>query len=152
MLPFICAKNLSEKVLFEDFPWEFSVPEEQNPFRKLPKARRRAMMLRPTTEWNIYSAFKGISPTERISKTNPPGWAHGLTVDYDMVASIETVIGFLNQMSEKRRPNFIEKTLSGKIRLVWVFERPILVPNSEFCNELIAKFHEVMGLPTLLAG
>lgn len=152
MLPFFVAKNLADKHLREGAPWEFSVDEMQNTLRKLEKSKRRAYILRPTTNWNIYNANRGLSPTERISKTNPPVGGRGLVADYDMVSNIDTVMGFISQQPETQQPNFVERSLSDKIRLVWGFEREIMLPNYEFANALISKFHETLGLPTLLAG
>lgn len=150
MMNFYVAKNLTEMALEEGKPWEFIV--ENNPFKGMAKDKRRLALLKPKTEWNVYTAVRGMAATQRISKTNPPVALRGIVVDYDMQSNIDVVMGYVNQLPESVRPNFIEVTLGGKIRLVWVFEREVLTPSTEFCIELLTTFHDTLGIPTLLAG
>ena len=150
-LHFRVAPNLTEANLVEGHPWDFCV-DENDPVRKMPKIVRRSHMLKPTTQWNIYSAIRGLASNQRIAKDNPPVAASALVVDYDMVANIDTVIGYINQMPKSQQPNFIEVSLSGKIRLIWVFEREVLTPSTEFCVELLKTFCDKLNAATLLAG
>ena len=152
LLPFLCAKNLTEQTLVEEAPWEYQIPEAENWLKKLSKPKRRQTLLKSATVWNCYTAVKGIAPNLRISKTNPPKYLCGLVADYDSVSSVTEVLGKINQGKDAQAPNFVEVTLSNKIRLVWVFGKPILVPSSEFCQELIKAFFSALGVPTLLAG
>ena len=134
-------------------PWDFRPDKELlERMRKLPKAVRRKKLLDPQTDWQVYSAVQGIIPSDRISKTNPPGMAYGIVVDYDAVADIDFVEQMLNQMPESQMPNYIEITLSKNIRLVWLFEKPILIPSPAFYEELMGQFFKTLGVPTLLAG
>lgn len=149
---FLVAKNLVETNLTEGAPWEFCVADKDNALKSMPKDKRRLALLKPKTSWNVYSAVRGYAKNLRISKDNPPGALLGIVADFDMVSDIETVIGYISQMPEKQRPNFIEVSLSNKIRLVWLFEREILTPSTEFCIALIEAFFEKLGIPTLLAG
>lgn len=151
-LQFVTGVNLSADELCLGEPWEFIVERETNPFTRMPKEQRRKVMLQPTTKWNVYSAVVGLSPTQRVSKENPPARLNGLVADYDMKTSIEDVCKYLNQIDEKLLPNFIEVSLSGKIRLVWVFERSVMVHTSAFAAAFLEAIHDKMGLPTLLAG
>jgi hypothetical protein len=80
-LSFVTAKNLSDPNLVPGKPWEFCVADEDNPFKKLPKDKRRLVMLKPTTNWQVYSAFEGFAPNLRISKSNPPQKQNGLVAD-----------------------------------------------------------------------
>ena len=89
-------------------------------------------MAKATTQWNVYSAVKGLAPNQRVSKTNSPVGLRGLVVDYDMVSDVRVVRGYLEQMPENLRPNFIEISLGDKIRLVWVFEKEILIPSMQW--------------------
>lgn len=120
--------------------------------KKLEKLKRRTLLLRPTTEWNVYSAVSGYAPNQRVSRENPAGRLLGLVADYDMVTEIPVVMKYIGQIPAHLQPNFIEISLSNKIRLVWQFERYILTPSSEFCQILIETFFETIGIPTLLAG
>lgn len=151
-LPFYCAKNLVEPVLSKGEPWEFSVPDEQNTLKRLTKDKRRQALLNSKTSWNVYTAVRGLAPNQRISKNNPATGIVGLVADYDMVSDIETVMKYVNQLPKWARPNFIEVSLGNKIRLVWVFEREVLLPSNDFCIEFIKVFFAKIGVPTLLAG
>lgn len=151
-LNFIGAKNLVETELVELAPWDFCVADNDNPLKRLPKDKRRLALLKPTTSWNVYSAVRGYAKNQRISKSNPAAALRGLVADYDMVSDVETVQKYINQVPKHLQPNFLEISLGGKARLVWVFEREILVPSMEFCQDLIATFFDKIGVPTLLAG
>ena len=134
-------------------PWDFRPDEDLlEKMRRLPKAVRRKKLLDPKTDWQVYSAVQGVIASDRTSKTNPPGVAYGIVVDYDAVSDIDYVEKMLNQMPESQMLNWIEITLSRKIRLVWLFEKPILIPSPAFFEELMEQFFKTMGIPTLLAG
>jgi hypothetical protein len=152
-LDFFTADNLRAKDISESAPWEFNPePAALDALKKMQKDARRKLMVDPETKWNVYTAVKGWAGNQRISNTNPPVALHGVVVDYDMISSRETVLGYINQMPEEQRPNYIEVSLSDKIRLVWIFERPILVPSAAFCKELLEMFVAEMALATLLPG
>lgn len=120
--------------------------------RRLPKVARRKKLLEPSTAWSVYTAVRGADLTARISGENPPVGVRGLVVDYDMVADINTVLGYIDQMPEALQPNFIEISIGKKIRLVWLFEQEILIPSPAFYKELVSRFFENLQVPTLLAG
>lgn len=134
------------------YPWDFNISEEDNWPKKMNKVKRRIALLQKTAVWNCYTPVRGFAKNLLVSKTNPAAALRGLAYDYDTVMSVETVLGFIEQMPEHLRPNFIEQSLSGKIRLVWVFERELLTPSSEFCIELMMHFAKKLGAPTLLPG
>lgn len=120
--------------------------------RKLPKVARRKKLLEPRTEWNVYTAVRGADATARISGDNPAVAAYGLVADFDMVADIDSVLRYIDQRPVDQHPTFIEISLGHKIRLVWLFEKEILIPSPAFYKELIAKFFANLQVPTLLAG
>lgn len=147
------APNLVAKELTEGKPWEFLVAE--TPLRTMKKDKRRVLLLSEKTDWQVYSAVRGLAPNLRVSKTNPPVALLGLPVDYDSATPIEqaeaAVIAHFKG-HEDQMPACMEKTLGGKIRLVWVFESPILTPSFEFCTALMETLLKKLGAPTLLAG
>lgn len=120
--------------------------------RKLPKVARRKKMLEPHTAWNVYTSVRGADAAARISGENPPVAASGLVADFDMVADLDTVLKYIDQRPKDQHPNFIEISLGRKIRLVWLFEREILIPSPAFYKELVSRFFENLQVPTLLAG
>ena len=152
-LKFFVAPNLASNSLNEDSPWDFHPSErELRELQTLPKPLRRRKVLQPETNWNVYTAVRGLARNHRISQKNPPVALRGLVADYDMVSDVEKVEYYLNQKPEKLSPNFIEVSLSNKIRLVWVFKQEILVPSMPFCQDLMNTFFEKLEAPGLLPG
>jgi hypothetical protein len=153
MLPFLSAPNLTAKTLVEVHPWDFEPSEDElKKVRAMRKEARRQWTLLPSCRWQVYSAFKGLIPSARICKTNPPQTMHGLVVDYDMKSDVETVMNFVRQMPAEMQPNFIEISIGLKIRLIWVFETPINCASFEHTEEILQKFHSKLNTKTLLAG
>lgn len=153
LISFFQATNVKTGDLSEGYPWDFfPAPERVAEVRSMKKADRRAWMAKESTVWNAYSCVRGTAANARCSKDNPPAGLRGLVVDYDMETDVDTVIKYLNQCAPEFLPNFIEITLSKNVRLVWVFEREILIPNNKFCRALIEVFLQKTGAPTLLSG
>jgi len=70
-----------------------------------------------------------------------------------MKSDLKTIRSYLDQMDPAVvLPNFVEISLGLKVRLVWVFEREILVRDNQFCNELMSALFVKMRVPTLLPG
>lgn len=132
----------------ESAPWDYK-PDPALLEALRPKATRRDLMLK--AEWNVYSAIRGAGRNLRVSGDNPPVAVRGIVADYDKVTA--DVQSFIEQIKEPNfRPNWIEKSLSGKVRLVWVFEREAMVPNLAFCKSLLAEFAKKLQCKNLLAG
>lgn len=141
MINFFVAPNLKTEVLSPGAPWDYSPdPEKLEHWRTLPKPMRRKLMAEEKTKWQIYSACGGVAPNLRISKDNPPAVLRGIVCDYDMKIDVDTVVKLLNQVEPAYLPNFVEITLSKNVRLVWVFEREVLVRNSAMASAIIETF------------
>src|SRR5437667_2586963 len=70
-----------------------------------------------------------------------------------MESDLAMIHHYLKQMDPAVvRPNFVERSLGLKVRLVWVFEREILVRDNQFCGELMSAMFAKMRVPTLLSG
>jgi hypothetical protein len=154
MLQFFTAPNLSVTAVTESSPWDFNPdPKVLQNLRTIPKKQRRELIQTKTMDWQVYSAIRGLGRNIRISRDNPPIGLRGLVVDYDAETPVEQVMELLRKsLNESFYPNFLEISLGGKCRLVWVFEREILVPSTEFCYSLIAAFFRKFNVPILLAG
>ena len=133
------AKNLSSVEMFPTVPWEFTRSEEIPSFvlGKDGKKARHEWVLNPKTEWNVYTLFEGVNPNLRIragngkdDEGNPPHAADGLAVDYDLPLTEIEIAAALARMDIL--PNWIETTMSGHVRMVWLFERAILFPSYAF--------------------
>lgn len=140
--------NLSSLEIFRRLPWEFT-GRETVPDRGIEdKAVRDKWITNPLTKYDVYSLFEGANPNGRVSKCggggegNAPVLVHGLAVDYDLPLTEEQVAKSIAAMNIK--PNWIERTLSGNWRLVWLFEKPVPMASFDFArywqqhiNELI---------------
>jgi hypothetical protein len=153
MTLFSTGRNLSDRALLQGEPWAWPVtPEQLAEMRGYSKSRRRLVMGQSSTEWNIYSPVVGQDPGRRVAKDNPPALLRGVAADYDVRTPRETVRQWVAQMEEPLRPQWIETTLSGKVRLVWVFERDVPVMSSLHAEEFMGAFRRRLRLSTALPG
>jgi hypothetical protein len=149
-LPLLVAPNLVTS-LAPGQPWDFS-PDNLEEIRAKTKKDRRKWACEPTTRWNCYTAVVGAVASQLVGKDNPAVALHGLVADYDMQQPLEYVLNLLNQLPPHLVPNFIEISLSKKVRLIWNFDRPLRVVDSKFASELIKGLFKKMGVPKLLPG
>lgn len=160
---FFALKNLGTRAVEPFVPWEFDkmsvVPEKCI----TDKAARTAWMLNPQTSYAAYSGFEGTNANQRVKagttgeEGNPPLLQHALVADVDFPLSELEVEAAIGRMDIK--PNWLERSLSGNWRLVWLFEKPVQFPNYDFCVFWLTKidsilpFRQVAGVdePALLA-
>lgn len=153
MQVFLCGRNLRDDTLADLAPWDFHPePQALAELRAMQKSKRKLHLLRKETDWQIYTAVAGVNPGTILNADNPAAHVRGLVADYDTKMTIETVVGILNQMSAAFRPNFIEVSLGMKIRLVWIFEKPLPVTGSPHAQAVYNTFAEKFKVATLLPG
>lgn len=154
-LSLFAAKNLRTRYVDPSDPWDFFPgPDSLKRVQSMPKIDRREWTLQEETVWNCYSGFHGLAPGVRISKENPPVGMRALVIDYDSDSSMEEVLKHISASLEpKYRPNFIERSLSNKVRLLWIFEREIPLPSIlDYVTEIVKALVKVLRLENLLAG
>jgi hypothetical protein len=152
-LQFLVADNLCSKQLEFGEPWNFNPGEaELKRMRELPKSKRRATMLHPSTKWQVYTALRGADSRTRISNTDPPVAMNGIVLDYDAVSNDETVEQQLETIPEEARPNYVETSLGGKRRLIWIFEREVMVTGMAYATAFIMQFVKTYHLDVVIAG
>ena len=89
------------------------------------------------TDHLFYSASEGINPRLRVNKVmNPLQRLHGFIADFDAKMAMSVVEAQLAQWSGDCEPNWISRTFSDHVRVVWLFEEPLLLD----CIELVAPF------------
>lgn len=73
----------------------------------------------------------------RISKQNPPRRIHAICADFDLPLTPERV----NEAIEKMRlkPSWVERSLGGNCRLVWILALPLLVDSTEFAQFVLQE-------------
>lgn len=130
-------------------PWEFvpgSIPE---PVRK-DKGFRDLWINSAKTAHHCYSLFDGFSPTQRVTKENPPQVMLGLAVDYDCPVTPQQAAEGWGRV--KRPPTHWEVTLSGNGRGLWMFQEPIRVPGYEFAGKFCAFLADKLNARLVAPG
>ena len=90
----------------------------------------------------MYSGCEGINPSLRIAdpkgtdEGNPVVKIHAFVADIDAPVSEQELAAGIARLGTLV-PNYYEKTLSGNARLLWLFEKPLLVPNTRFAVEFL---------------
>src|SRR6185369_15165554 len=129
--------NLVSTEIFRCVPWEFTDRAAVPPRALTDKAFRTHWMQQPSTKYQAYSLFEGLNAGLRLKgpssadEGNPPKWMYGFAADYDLKLSAEEVHMAIARMPEHLRPTYYEVSLSGNARLVWLFEKPILLHSYE---------------------
>jgi hypothetical protein len=123
-MSFYFVRNLTDKNLSTCEPWVF--PGEK-PSEKVCKSKedRQFWYRSKSTDWQFYTSVEPILNTQRVSKDNVPYRLHGFCADFDLPltdARIDEVVGTM-----KMKPQWIERSLGGNCRLVFVLDRPILL-------------------------
>lgn len=151
---FFHVVNLTDKTLTPCDPWEFSSEFQPNEKIRLDKEERQAFYRNPSTKWSFYTPIEPANPNQRISKDdNPPKWIKGFAADYDVEIPETRVNEAVEAM--KIKPSWAEKSLGGKVRLVWILERPIHVDGYDhavFIQQQAEKWLKLDMLPGLDTG
>ncbi len=144
-------RNLSPESVYPGFPWE-------GPQQALPAVARTSKpeMIKwaceVTTEHCFYSSFEGESQSLRLSKANPAYQCHGIVADYDAKIPPEMLAGVAKNCPTEFLPNFVSRTFSGGARLVWLFEKPILVAGNLAASSFMKTIMSELKLKKLLPG
>lgn len=154
----VYLKNLSSSECFDGIlPWEFTAFDLVPPEALGDKTFRDRWINNPDTDYHVYTLYEGVQKNLRLKGAhngeddNPPLVMHGLAVDYDAPTSLEQVQRACETMGAKQ-PQWFEQTLSGNGRLLWLFDKPLLVPNRRFLVQFlktIGDFLPVNKLPGL---
>jgi hypothetical protein len=150
-------KNLVSTEVTPCEPWLFKAKPPTEVTGKENKAARDAWINDPNTEHQVYSLIEGLNPFLRVSKDakdhegNPPFKLHGLVGDYDAPVSdeeLQTGVGRLNG----KLPAYMERTLSGNSRFIWLFETPVAVPSRDFLVSLLKMARKAVKADLLSVG
>ena len=106
----------------------------------------------PSTSHAFISAVEGAQPTLRTSEVNPPTRMHGLILDYDALPGGPPEQLILNNAPSGLRPAWVSRTFSGNCRVLYVFEEPVPLFNTELAKEFLKKAARELKLRKLLPG
>lgn len=144
---FFAATNLLRTSVSAVVPWEFT-PASPIPDRvRNGKAERQAWYSNPTTSHQFYSGVEGVNPGVRVGKDNPPQRLHAIAADYDLPLPRDTVLAAV--ASWKIKPSYLERTLGGNWRPVWLFPKPLPVNSLEFYSFVLGKAQKWLKLDAL---
>jgi hypothetical protein len=123
---FPCLTNLSKTDVHESCPWTF----DAKPFSTADANAYKSWRKQPNTEHLFYSGIVGQAPTLRVSENNPPREIRAIIADYDSKIGDDEIDTGLARIEKFYLPTYIHRTpLSGGVRLIWMLEKPLLLPN-----------------------
>lgn len=147
MAKFLSLENLSHQSMTACNPWEFVPPFEVPAQIRHDKESRQDWYHTAGMKWQFYTAVEASNPNQRCGKDNPPRLLWGFVVDYDIAIPDERINEAIAAM--KIKPTWIERSLGGNIRLVWVFEKPLMVDGRDFCIALLQAAKKWLNIDLL---
>lgn len=128
---FFGFRDLRASTATEVEPWAWEPAEAQRQaVTSAAKSARNAAMNKHG--WLVYSPVRATVPTAYVETSNPAAGVRGMVLDYDLPLIEEHLAKLLSKLDDELKPQFIEKTLSGNFRLVWLFCRDVPAPDSQF--------------------
>ena len=148
-MSFFHVQNLTEQTLHEGVaPWDFKPTETLTAQIRLDKTSRQEWYQSASTRHFFYTGVEPINPRQRPSKeANPPFKLHAFCVDYDAKipdSRVEEVV-----ICMKNKPEWIERSLGGGVRLVFTLPAPLLVDTYEFCSFVLTRAVKWLNLGML---
>jgi hypothetical protein len=149
-MKFFYAVNLTERTLHTGMqPWEFVQTEEITAQIRGDKTSRQEWYANTATKHYFYTLIEAANPNQRPSKDNPPKYLHGLAADYDIAIPPERITEAIKAM--KVKPAYVERSIGGNARLVWLFKQPLAVDTCEFCSYVMTEAIKWLNLGLLPA-
>lgn len=145
-MPLFALENLTKQTVAECAPWEFKAELPSEKVRS-DKAERQRWHKSPATVWNYYTGFEGHAANQRLSKENPPRLLHAFTPEFDLPITIERVNEAI--ASWKIKPAYVERSLGGNLRLVFLLPRTLAVDSTDFATFLLERAVDWLALNML---
>lgn len=140
--------NLTERSMVSTvLPWEFAPSETLTAQLRKDKVERQLWYKSAHVKHNFYSGIEAANPNARVSKENPPRLIHALVADFDLPIPEARVNEGIKAM--KIAPSWVERSLGGNIRLVWLLAKPIHVDSFDFCVFALKAAVKWLGLGML---
>ncbi|HSX11771.1 MAG TPA: hypothetical protein VLF94_08660, partial [Chlamydiales bacterium] len=98
----------------------------------------------------FYTGIEPVNPNIRPGKDNVPHKIHAFVADYDTKIPDERIDEAIASM--KHKPSWVERSLGGNARLVWLLAQPLVVDDYSFCAYILdaaVKWLELDLLPAL---
>lgn len=143
------ANLCSSEVLDGVAPWDFcdlsAVPERAFSDKSI----RDRWINNPELQYHVYTLYEGTQKNLRMrsartnEEENPPAVAKGFAVDYDAKITLAELLSFFERFGVCL-PAWAERTLSGNLRLIWLFERELTLPSRRFLKLLLDRIQELV--------
>jgi hypothetical protein len=117
-------------------------PESKTEFREWCNSK--------STQHVFYSAVEAVDPTHRVTVDNPAYKMHGLVVDYDATSPQSAVDLIPENGATGMLPRWVTRTYSNHRRVIWEFEKPILVDNEEITDRFMALLAKELKVKNVL--
>ncbi len=125
-MEFYGFRDLRSSEATEVAPWNWRpTVKQQEHVANAPKAARNQMLAKHG--WLVYTPVRGTIPTSYVEQSNPVAGVRGMVLDYDVTLIKGHLEKALSALPDTLLPQFVEQTLSGNFRLVWIFGRDVPV-------------------------
>ena len=145
-----CLENLASH---EVKPVEIElVASRENPRPpNLEKESFRSWCTSASTKSTFFSTWSGADERIRVSSSNPAFKLHGIVGDYDSSAAYHRLEDLPKTTGVL--PMWSTKTFSeGKARLIWIFERPVIINNEEVLKRFLKALDRRIKFSKALPG
>jgi|SRR5579859_438884 len=146
---FFFAPNLVTQSVVPGLPWEFQVTEQITEQIRKDKHERQNFYQNPATRHCFYSGLEGVNAGVRCGKDNPVRAVHAIVADYDIPIPDARIDEALESMPVKA--SWVETSLGGNRRLIWILERPLLVDGNDFGVYFLQSCEKFLNLNLLPA-
>lgn len=136
---FFALRNLaSDDILLMEEPWNYDTGKV--PWGLSKSEWDSTYLGSGSTNHRLLSLCEGLVPGVRVDKDNEPCMLHGIIADYDGVlpGDFETsVADILAKAPSGYKPAWAAQSKSGKLHLVWMFEAPVRVKDSNHVKRFL---------------
>lgn len=144
---FLAVSNLTEQAAFLCEPWTFTPAEKISAQIRGDKVSRQQWYQSPSTKHLFYGGVIPANDRQRVSKSNPPAFLNAAVCDFDLPIPETRWREVIEKM--KIKPQWVEKSLGGNIRLVFIFAKPIPLHSESFAVFVLQSLRQWLALDTL---
>lgn len=153
MIAFYLPNHSSQRLLSLDMADLIKLEPKGHPSCWSDKKAMLAFAHDEASDHCFYHLSEPRDTTRRLNvKDNPVVKLHGAVADYDSKISPALMTEALGKVSADFPLAFYSKTFSGGARLIWQFEKPVSVVNSDIAKGLLKRLAKELKLVKLLPG
>ena len=151
---FYSIKNLVESVATEiEKPWDYK-PRKEVPYPTNKDGKNDFINWanKFDTEHAFLSMYEGMSDGVRVTADNAPFQMHGIIADYDSLSPTDMAAHINKVAPVTHMPQWLVHTVSGNSRLVWLFERPVMLASEDLIKRFLIQINKELKLAKWAAG